>query len=1133
MVKEAEAGYVSSEARGDPNSNFNNPCVFVNNNPCINLYRTEQKGKAVKKIKTVEQKENKTQKSIKILFSNIRGWKSKSLSLSNIANEKKLDLIVLNETHCTGSSLPKIKGYTSYGRNRTARSKGGIAILVFDSISKFATKLESSSEPAEFFAIRLDCFSPSLVVMTTYGIIEGQYTQSEMLSIQSQFFSSYESYVNEGSDVLVLGDFNNHIGNNLGLTHNNKKVSPGGKNVSKWVEENGLSLVNVIDQTHTHIDRSSKNNDTNILDLAITNNLSSIESFTVDKQFEWTPYRVGHVKKGIKKSYTDHLSLCLQVKVEWCKKPTTNKVTGWNFSKEGGNDRYKECTDALSTEFGDKVHTSDNMDEVYDWLMCRLEKVKREAYGKTTSTIKRAKKIADNMMWNKRVEEVTKCIKEVGNKRINMQVWDVRKRISDKYADKQFVSIKDPVTGHLTTDRASTFSTALEYNYNLLRKDKIVKTEAMEREDVIKDIIIKSGMSAKELKDDAELSWDDFKGVLLKVELGNKSVYRDVVKAGWLFKRAYFDFLNKIYVTEKIPVKFQSTELMQLFKNKGSRNELKNNRFIHLKQHGPKILERMIMTKLERRMSAATPDFQIGGQKLSSTTEHLVTLISYMRHLEKTQGGGITQFLDIKACFDVIELRDILKETSRSGVVGKPLRNIAQFTDQVKINIQGDESGNTKTVFNSAGQGSGYAPVGTSLTMATVIEDQIKEKSIETGKETINSVKNIKLSPLMYVDDIAKTCKTPIESKEMGEVITSSLGYLRMEAHPDKSGLLVFGRSREKLKEEILKNPTKVQDFEMGFKTSETYLGMQFAEKGASESITETLLTRRIKCMTKSVELAKNLEDDRIQAVGWLVSAVNVFNAVIVSTLLYGCGSWTNMTKTQEDLVEAIQRQCLVTVLGITPKCSYRSLLYVTGIMPAVDVIKKIKVTFLNDLFHVKASGICKEVLEKEYELDMVKGLVKEVKEICGVVELDDVSTSYVRPRLIKERIEGWSRCMTLTESLASKSAPYHHLRTEKRQREYFTYSKEKAKLALSYDVGCLNLRGSRRAESMSKYGSLSCLIPGCTGMDTLDHILYSCQGYSVDLKDNGVAEEFIETLYSINQQRWTRFGTSMVNWKS
>ena len=162
----------------------------------------------------------------------------------------------------------------------------------------------------------------------------------------------------------------------------------------------------------------------------------------------------------------------------------------------------------------------------------------------------------------------------------------------------------------------------------------------------------------------------------------------------------------------------------------------------------------------------------------------------------------------------------------------------------------------------------------------------------------------------------------------------------------------------------------------------------------------------------------------------------------------------------------------------------------------------------------------------------MVRGLVKEVKEICETVEIEDVTQVYVRPRFIKERIEGWSKVMTLTESLCSKSAPYHHLRPGKRYLEYFTFPKEKAKLALAYDVGCLNLRGNRRAESLNKFGTILCLIPGCTGSDTLDHILYSCQGCSIKLKDNGVAEEFIETLFSINQERFTRFGTSMVNWK-
>ena len=1116
---------VKESLNHDLQSNFNIKPSVISNNHC-NMF-----GNSVSKAKTVQGKDKSN--TIRIMFSNIRGWRSKSLSLSNIANEHKMDLIVLNETHCSGSSLPNVKGYTCYGRNRTSKAKGGISILVFDTIAKFATKLESSSDPAEFFAIRLDCFSPSLVIMTTYGVIEGQYTQNELLSIQAQFFSSAEGYMNEGSNVIVLGDFNNHLGNNVGLVSNNPKVSPGGKNLSKWIVENDLELVNVRDQTHTHIDRSSKQGDTNILDLVITNNSSLIRSFKVDNKVEMTPYRVRHTKAGIKKSHTDHLTLSIEAAIEWCKKPTTNKITGWNFSKEGGHEKYSMLTDALSIELWDKMQVTGDMDSIYEWLLNALEKVKREAYGKTTSTITRAKKVADNMMWNKRIDEVTKCMTSLGNKRVNMKVWDVRKRVNNKFADKQFVSVKDPKTGELTKDRASTFDTVLDYNYNLLRKDKVEKSKDMEREDAIKDMIIRCGMTAKEIEGDEALTWDEFQEVLVKVKLGNKSVYRDVLKAGWQFKRAYFEFLNKIYSTESIPVKFQTTELMQLFKNKGSRNELKNNRFIHLKEHGPKLLERMIMMKLDKRMSVATPSFQIGGQKLSSTTEHLVTLISYMRHLEKEQGGGITQFLDIKACFDAIELKDLLTETAKSGITGKPLRNIATFTDTVKIHIQGDESMRSKTIYNSAGQGSGYAPVGTSLTMASTINGQITARSEEQGASILNSTQGIELSPLMYVDDIAKSCKTSAESAQMGQVLTKSLGYLRMEAHPEKSGLLVFGRAREKLKADIETTPTEVQGFTMSFKQAETYLGMQFVEKGASESITQTLLTRRVKCMTKSAELVKLLEDDRVQAVGWLVTAINVFNAVIVSTLLYGCGSWTNMTKGQEDLVEAIQRQCLVTVLGITPKCSYRSLLYVTGILPAMDIVKKTKATFVNDLFHIKGKGICKEVLEKEYKLGKVRGLIQEVKEICAELDIEDVTETYVRPKLIKERIEGWSKCKTLVESLSSKSAPYHHLRTERQQREYFTYTKEKAKLALAYDVGCLNLRGNRKAESLKKFGSIACLVPGCTGLDTLEHVMENCQGYAINYKDKGIAEEFIDLLYSINQTRWTRFGTSMVDWRS
>ena len=67
------------------------------------------------------QKAKIEQKDLKILTSNIRGWRSKSESLSNVAKTKQPDIIILTETHCSGNVAPSVKGYTTYFENRKSK----------------------------------------------------------------------------------------------------------------------------------------------------------------------------------------------------------------------------------------------------------------------------------------------------------------------------------------------------------------------------------------------------------------------------------------------------------------------------------------------------------------------------------------------------------------------------------------------------------------------------------------------------------------------------------------------------------------------------------------------------------------------------------------------------------------------------------------------------------------------------------------------------------------------------------------------------------------------------------------------------------------------------------------------------
>ena len=228
------------------------------------------------------------------------------------------------------------------------------------------------------------------------------------------------------------------------------------------------------------------------------------------------------------------------------------------------------------------------------------------------------------------------------------------------------------------------------------------------------------------------------------------------------------------------------------------------------------------MSKIETQMSEHTPQCQIGGQKLSSTNEHLVSLITLMRRLEQAQGCGATLNMDIKSCFDKVVLEDIIHETAKAGVVGRPLRAIAKYTNELTIRLQGDtNSERCANIKNSTGQGSAYAPKGTSMVMACTLNDNLKRKSIETQNKIIGRVMGLKLEPGFFVDDLEKTSGNSESLRLNGELVTETLDELQLESHPDKSGILVFGRKREQMKKDILKDPTFVQGHKMNFKSTE------------------------------------------------------------------------------------------------------------------------------------------------------------------------------------------------------------------------------------------------------------------------------------------------------------------------
>ena len=1088
--------------------------------------------------KSKENKSSKKPYQMKFLSTNIRGLQSKVDAFKNILVKEEIDIALVSETHCQGNKNIKIEDYVCYYRNRPLREKGGVAIYLKNRWANASMKLEEGIDHNEFFVLRIENTYPNIILVVYYGVIEGQFTTEEVRAMQADLFETVSKYSEEGCHIFWAGDFNNHIGNNLGLVGNSDEMSAGGKSLVQFVTEENLTLLNARDPKHTHCDRTSGTS--KVLDLVITNAGEKVEKFEVDGKMEFTPFRLKASKgKGkANRSFTDHLGIKWVVNVE----PNvnkTNKIVNWNYGKINGDQKYEEATNSAADYITCRMMTCHNVDEIAEFIHEKVEEAKKFAYGKVTRTKSQLKAISEACMWKKRTEEVEKEIMSVEAHKIkaNDRIWEMRNRISDKFGDKQFVGVRNPDTGRMTKTREETIEVTLKYNENLLRKDKEEDDERLSEEERVliksKEEAVRIAMNQREYREDEELEYVDFERVIEKIRLNNKNVYRDFMKAGSSFKRAIFHFYNMCYVQEKMPESFYDTELLKLYKGKGVRAELKSNRFIHLKGWMAKTYEKMLMTKMEDKMFNCTPDFQVGGQKMGSTNEHLLSMMVAMKKLEEKQGCGAIIFMDIKACFDRVRLTDILYETAQSGVVGRPLKNIAKYTDNLNIKMVGDPNKQRKVnITNSTGQGTGYAPVGTSLTMAKTLEVRINRRDEEERKTIISSVDGIALNHNFFVDDLAKNCGMNKELKINGTIITETLGELQLQAHADKSGLLVYGKNKEKFKEEISKDPPMVQGFKLGFKEKETYLGMIFSEKGAEDSINLTLENRRVKCLTKAAIIKRTLADERMAKMGWLGAARLLHNSVVMSTLTYGAAAFTRMTKKQWDEIEAIQRHCLLHILGISTKTTYQSLLFIMGILPAKDLVKKLQIGFVNNLIHIKQKGQCYETIIAEMKCGQ-GGLMEEVREYCREYGISDVTKYYVHPTEIRERIEArvfnrlWINC------LGAKKPPLAARRHDGRARYYSHMPTNKAKLMLCFEVGDLNFRKSRKREALSRYGSFECLVPFCKEEDSFEHVKM-CPGYTASLtKSDPEPSEIIEYLTQLEEERVKRFKKSLINFKT
>ena len=222
-------------------------------------------------------------------------------------------------------------------------------------------------------------------------------------------------------------------------------------------------------------------------------------------------------------------------------------------------------------------------------------------------------------------------------------------------------------------------------------------------------------------------------------------------------------------------------------------------------------------------------------------------------------------------------------------------------------------------------------------------------------------------------------------------------------------------------------------------------------------------------------------------------------------------------------------RECLYRMLNISKTSHYSSALRELNLIPINNIIDQLKIGFVNSLVNNKGSGVCLDtILEEELKYPGT-GMIAEVKNLCKIYGILDVTQYNVDKSIIKQKVWAKARDEIWINSMRNRRVPFSPT-VGKSKKQYWTFPKHQAKLLLSHYIGELSFKDNKRYEMIKKFGSTKCFY-GCDAPDSMKHVM-ECENYNTQLKDypqDGTDRKFAPYLVALDVERWRNFQCPLI----
>ena len=856
-------------------------------------------------VKATDHQEDKT---INIIQWNAEGVYQKKTPLMQRLKKEDVDVACIQETHLKEKHRFRVEGYQAFRHDRKRTKKGGVLILVKNSIPAQDFIVETN-EQAEIQGVKIKIGDRQLKIFNIYS---PQNTDLSLDLIQI-----------EDKDCLVLGDFNSHS-----EAWGYKEADARGEQVEDWQVDTKLVLLNDPDDPPSFFSRTWLKSYTPDLAFA-TNDLAGISSRTVLAQLGGSDHRP------------------IRVSFDLGYKPKgANTLPRWNY-KRANWERFSDLTDLYSLKIN---NTREN-------LNTKIKSMNRIILQAAKETIPRGARKNYQPYWSEElqqqedaVEEARLLVEENGTIENNIafkaasakhtqtyiqgarnswhkktselnldkdshKLWNLARSLSDENNRSSPITLEKE--GKLISGRECAnafidhYSSASDLKVTTERQREILQAQENDR-----DLTIEPGMDKPFITEELD---DALRFLPLKKSPGPDEITNEMlINLGPKCKKKLLQLFNDGWRTGTVPQIWREAIMIPVHKAGKDKSKAENYRPISLTSCMGKLMERLINTRLMwhlEKKQHIKPEQAAFRQNRS--TEDQVTYVSQaIEDAFQDQKHALVVWIDLEKAFDKVWREGLKRKLRQCGVGGRMYKWIGQYLQNRKARVQVKQHlSQKKDIRQGVPQGGVLSP-----TLFLIFIGDIISRLPRNVKGAI------------YADDLALWCSEEhIGTAQhrlqlaLNEIATWANSWL-VKINEKKTTYTVFTLSTKPQKANLSINGVRLQE-----ESTPTYLGVTLDKRlswKAQIQKNQTKAKLRLALMKK------------LCGTGWGADQ-NVLKKLYIGSvrpvLEYGMAATSTASYSNTMKLTRIQNQAMRMMTGAMRTTPITSLETTTGLQPIKD----------------------------------------------------------------------------------------------------------------------------------------------------------------------------------------------------